>query len=37
MGKLKNIEIYFDNDKSVFYPGDLVLGSIMIESKGKYI
>ena len=35
MGKLKNIEIYFDNDKNVYYPGESVTGSIMIESKGE--
>ena len=35
MGKLKNIEIYFDNNKSVYYPGDILSGNIMIETRGE--
>lgn len=35
MGKLKNIEIYFDNNKNVYYPGDILSGNILIETKGE--
>lgn len=35
MGKLKNIEIYFDNNKNVYYPGDSISGNIMVESRGE--
>lgn len=35
MGKLKNIEIIFENNKNVFHPGDPVCGNVVIESKGE--
>lgn len=35
MGKLKNIEIFFDNNKNVYYPGDCISGNIMVESRGE--
>lgn len=34
MGKLKNIEIYFDNNKNVYYPGDSLSGNVVLESRG---
>lgn len=35
MGKLKNIEIFFDNNKLVYYPGDTLSGYIVVESRGE--
>ena len=35
MGKLKNIEIYFVNNKSVYHPGEIVSGNVIIESRGQ--
>ena len=35
MGKLKNIEIIFEHNKNVYYPGDSLTGNVIIESKGE--
>jgi hypothetical protein len=35
MGKLKNVEIYFEQNRSVYYPGDTLGGCVMIESRGE--
>jgi hypothetical protein len=35
MGKLKNIEIFFEGGKNVYYPGDTIKGNILVESKGE--
>lgn len=35
MGKLKNIEIIFENNRNVFHPGDSVCGNVVIQSKGE--
>jgi hypothetical protein len=35
MGKLKNIDIVFTNNKNIFYPGDSVSGNITLETKGE--
>jgi hypothetical protein len=35
MGKLKNIEIFFDNNKIVYYPGDNLTGNIVVETRGE--
>ena len=35
MGKLRNIEIFFEENKNVYFPGDHVSGYIILESKGE--
>jgi hypothetical protein len=35
MGKLKQIEIYFADNKNVYHPGDDVNGNIVIETRGQ--
>jgi len=35
MGKLKNIEISFTNNKTVYYPGSSLSGNITLETKGE--
>jgi len=35
MGKLKNIEIIFANNKTIYNPGNSVSGNIILESKGE--
>lgn len=35
MGKLKSIQIQFNENKNVYYPGEQLKGFVIVESKGE--
>lgn len=37
MGKLKCFEIIFNDNKTVYYPGEKVTGQCIVELKGGYM